>query len=602
MGASFLNLVATKVTIKGEEQKFVSLRLHQSFNKHHDFTVIVNYLSPNNTFQQTPEKFINFIGETITISFTHRQTSDSYVFEGVVTKVEMIGSEGEAGGIAIHGESPTILFDSNCTLDSWTEQSLSAIINEATQEYGNEKIVIAPKYTNPISYLAQYNESAFAFMNRLSLLYGEWFYYDGNKIYFGKPENINTAKLQYDVDLEEVRLIANMVPGKSARYDYVAQENKEHNADTPAKPERMSDLQSIAHARSEKAYPVKVISPANPHIKDKAELDDQMKRVRNASGARLLNISGTGKTCRIRIGEIIDVSFPDKMKLSPLGKYLVTEIIHEVHRDGHYSNTFFGIPSDTTNLPVSDVRFPTAMPELATVQENKDEKGQGRVKVHFQWQKGNKTTNWIRVQSPNAGTSDAVSKNRGLVFVPEIGDQVMIGYEHGNPDRPYVSGAMFHSESGQGGGDNNQLKTIITRSGNAIIFNDEAGSITIKDQTGKQLILLDGKDSITIMAKKSVIITNESESIIAMEDKSIGMKAETICLEAEKNIAFVSGDENLIISKEKTAIATTGTNIKVEAQSQYEQTSKAGTVTANNMSIEGTADVTVTGGIVKINS
>lgn len=35
MGASFLNLVATKVTIKGEEQKFVSLRLHQSFNKHH---------------------------------------------------------------------------------------------------------------------------------------------------------------------------------------------------------------------------------------------------------------------------------------------------------------------------------------------------------------------------------------------------------------------------------------------------------------------------------------------------------------------------------------------------------------------------------------
>lgn len=150
MGASFLNLVATKVTIKGEEQKFVSLRLHQSFNKHHDFTVIVNYLSPNNTFQQTPEKFINFIGETITISFTHRQTSDSYVFEGVVTKVEMIGSEGEAGGIAIHGESPTILFDSNCTLDSWTEQSLSAIINEATQEYGNEKIVIAPKYTNKV--------------------------------------------------------------------------------------------------------------------------------------------------------------------------------------------------------------------------------------------------------------------------------------------------------------------------------------------------------------------------------------------------------------------------------------------------------------------
>lgn len=62
MGASFLNLVATKVTVKGEEQKFVSLHLRQGFNRHHTFTVVVNYLSPNNTFQQTPEKFIGYIG------------------------------------------------------------------------------------------------------------------------------------------------------------------------------------------------------------------------------------------------------------------------------------------------------------------------------------------------------------------------------------------------------------------------------------------------------------------------------------------------------------------------------------------------------------
>ena len=52
MGASFLNLVATKVTVKGEEQKFVSLHLRQGFNRHHTFTVMVNYLSPNNTFQR----------------------------------------------------------------------------------------------------------------------------------------------------------------------------------------------------------------------------------------------------------------------------------------------------------------------------------------------------------------------------------------------------------------------------------------------------------------------------------------------------------------------------------------------------------------------
>ena len=90
MGASFLNLVATKVTVKGEEQKFVSLHLRQGFNRHHTFTVVVNYLSPNNTFQQTPEKFIGYIGETASISFVHRQTGESYDFEGIITQVEMV--------------------------------------------------------------------------------------------------------------------------------------------------------------------------------------------------------------------------------------------------------------------------------------------------------------------------------------------------------------------------------------------------------------------------------------------------------------------------------------------------------------------------------
>lgn len=540
MGASFLNLVATKVTVKGEEQKFVSLHLRQGFNRHHTFTVVVNYLSPNNTFQQTPEKFIDYIGETASISFVHRQTGESYDFEGIITQVEMVGSMGETGGVAIHGTSPTILYENNRTLDSWMDQSLSTIIKEATQEYGKVNLVSNPKYAAPIPYMAQYNESVFDFMNRLSALYGEWFYYDGTKVYFGKPDRDNTEKIVYDMDLEEVRLVANLVPGKSARYDYVAQENKQHNADTPAKPDGMNDLQSIAHSCSEKAYTAKTTSAADPHVTDKAELDEQMRIVKNASGANLLNIKGIGKTCRIRIGEIIDVSFPDRMKLPPLGKFRIVGIEHEVRRDGHYSNSFVGVPDGTVHIPVPDVKRPLALPELATVKENNDDKGQGRVKVAFDWQKNGKTTNWIRVQTPNAGVSGAVPKNRGWVFVPEVGDQVMVSYEHGNPDRPYVTGSVFHSGSGKGGDKDNKVKSIITRSGNAIVFDDETGSIVITDQTGKQLIMLDGTDAITVMAKKSITLTNEAESVIVMDDKSIGLQADTIALEGRKSVTLLS--------------------------------------------------------------
>ena len=602
MGASFLNLVATKVTVKGEEQKFVSLHLRQGFNRHHTFTVVVNYLSPNNTFQQTPEKFIGYIGETASISFVHRQTGESYDFEGIITQVEMVGSMGETGGVAIHGTSPTILYENNRTLDSWMDQSLSTIIKEATQEYGKVNLVSNPKYAAPIPYMAQYNESVFDFMNRLSALYGEWFYYDGTKVYFGKPDRDNTEKIVYDMDLEEVRLVANLVPGKSARYDYVAQENKQHKADTPAKPDGMNDLQSIAHSCSEKAYTAKTTSTADPHVTDKAELDEQMRIVKNASGANLLNIKGIGKTCRIRIGEIIDVSFPDRMKLPPLGKFRIVGIEHEVRRDGHYSNSFVGVPDGTVHIPVPDVKRPLALPELATVKENNDNKGQGRVKVAFDWQKNGKTTNWIRVQTPNAGVSGAVPKNRGWVFVPEVGDQVMVSYEHGNPDRPYVTGSVFHSGSGKGGDKDNKVKSIITRSGNAIIFDDETGSIVITDQTGKQLIMLDGTDAITVMAKKSITLTNEAESVIVMDDKSIGLQADTIALEGRKSVTLLSGNECMVLSSEKSIISSSGTNIKQEATKDYDVAAKNGTVNGVNLMIEGKGNVTVSGGIVKFNS
>lgn len=602
MGASFLNLVATKVTVKGEEQKFVSLHLRQGFNRHHTFTVVVNYLSPNNTFQQTPEKFIGYIGETASISFVHRQTGESYDFEGIITQVEMVGSMGETGGVAIHGTSPTILYENNRTLDSWMDQSLSTIIKEATQEYGKVNLVSNPKYAAPIPYMAQYNESVFDFMNRLSALYGEWFYYDGTKVYFGKPDRDNTEKIVYDMDLEEVRLVANLVPGKSARYDYVAQENKQHNADTPAKPDGMNDLQSIAHSCSEKAYTAKTTSAADPHVTDKAELDEQMRIVKNASGANLLNIKGIGKTCRIRIGEIIDVSFPDRMKLPPLGKFRIVGIEHEVRRDGHYSNSFVGVPDGTVHIPVPDVKRPLALPELATVKENNDDKGQGRVKVAFDWQKNGKTTNWIRVQTPNAGVSGAVPKNRGWVFVPEIGDQVMVSYEHGNPDRPYVTGSVFHSGSGKGGDKDNKVKSIITRSGNAIVFDDETGSIVITDQTGKQLIMLDGTDAITVMAKKSITLTNEAESVIVMDDKSIGLQADTIALEGRKSVTLLSGNECMVLSSEKSIINSSGTNIKQEAAKDYDVAAKNGTVNGVNLMIEGKGNVTVSGGTVKFNS
>lgn len=94
---------------------------------------------------------------------------------------------------------------------------------------------------------------------------------------------------------------------------------------------------------------------------------------------------------------------------------------------------------------------------------------------------------WMRVQSPDAGKSDQVAKNRGFVFIPEPGDLVMVGFEQGNPDRPYVTGSLFYKANSQGAATDNTVKSIRTRSGHTLEFNDDEGGdwgITIKDRNG----------------------------------------------------------------------------------------------------------------------
>lgn len=603
MAGDYLNLVVAKITISGEEQKFVYLKLHQVYNGHHRFTIIVNYLSPGNTFQQTPEKFINYVGETASIVFTHKKTGESNEFDGIITSVEMIGSEGEHGGVAIHGMSPTILYDNNRTLNSWMDKDLKTIIKDVTKDYGNVPLVCEPKFAETIPYMSQYNESVFGFLNRMSQQYGEWFYYDGANVFFGNPGKNDAEKLVYDLDLEEVRLIANLIPGKYDKYDYVAKENKPYSASAPDSVDGMDDFLTQAQKRSDQYYAPSSLLSANPHIMNKTELDTQLEITKTMATSQMINVKGISKTCRVKIGNVVDISFPASMKLPPLGRYRITEVVHEVHRDGHYSNSFLGIAAGIKYIPVPDMPTPLAMPELATVFDNKDEENQGRVKVCFDWQKEGVTTNWIRVQSPDAGTSDKVSKNRGMVHIPEINDQVMVSYEHGNPDRPFVSGSMFHAESGSGGDTDNKIKSMMTRSGIGILMDDSTGSVLIVDQTGENLIVIDGKDSITISTTKTITLTNNKSSIIMEEDKMM-LQAKDILIDGSNSVVIVSGKETqlTVTSADKAGIYGKGDSVVYEANKSMVLTTDKGEIAGTKLNIEGSEEINLSGGLVKINS
>src|SRR5690606_20358442 len=125
-------------------------------------------------------------------------------------------------------------------------------------------------------------------------------------------------------------------------------------------------------------------------------------------------------------------------------KLMITSVSHEVDILGNYKGSFEAIGADTGFLPRQDYVLPKADAQVAEVLSNADPMGQGRVQVKMDAQQGDEQSEWIRVVVPDAGGTDRVTQTRGHVFIPEAGDQVMVGFVHQHPDRPFVMGGVFH--------------------------------------------------------------------------------------------------------------------------------------------------------------
>ncbi|WP_407406147.1 phage baseplate assembly protein V [Chryseobacterium sp.] len=205
----------------------------------------------------------------------------------------------------------------------------------------------------------------------------------------------------------------------------------------------------------------------------------------------------------------------DSNKTTYFTRLMMTEVTHEINTLGHYKGTFKAIASDTGYMPKPDFTVPIAQPQPATVISNTDPLGQGRVTVKFDWQLHD-TTNFIRMMSPDTGGTDQVSQNRGYVAIPEVGDQVMVGFVHNHPDRPFVMGGMFHGQVGLGGGTDNRVKSIQTRSGHKVVFTEDE-SIVITDKSGNEIHLDTTGSNINITAPETMTLNCKNMNINVSE-------------------------------------------------------------------------------------
>jgi uncharacterized protein involved in type VI secretion and phage assembly len=150
---------------------------------------------------------------------------------------------------------------------------------------------------------------------------------------------------------------------------------------------------------------------------------------------------------------------------------------------------------------------------VGVVTNNQDPDGFGRVKVKFPWLSDMDESTWARVAAPMAG------KQRGIYFLPEVDDEVLVVFEHGDVRTPYVLGALWNgldappvtNDDGK-----NNVRLIQSRSGHVIKLNDEEGKETIEiiDKTKKNSIVIDtAKNTITVTTDKDITFSAASGTI-----------------------------------------------------------------------------------------
>jgi uncharacterized protein involved in type VI secretion and phage assembly len=161
---------------------------------------------------------------------------------------------------------------------------------------------------------------------------------------------------------------------------------------------------------------------------------------------------------------------------------------------------------------------------VGVVTNNQDPDSMGRVKVKFPWLSDDEESQWARIAAPMAGN------DRGVYFLPEVNDEVLVVFEHGDVRFPYVIGALWNGKDAppeKNDDGKNNVRLIKSRSGHIVKLNDEDGKETIEilDKSGKNSLVIDtSQNTITITSDKDITLS-ATKGTIKLDAQKLELKS-----------------------------------------------------------------------------
>ena len=576
--------------------------------------------------------FEDIIGKAVTVSVILAGGGQRY-FNGIVSRFSQGRGNGEASAETgfSHYTADIVpwfwLLDRTANSRIFQELTVKNIIEKifAEKNFTDYKFLLHGTYGKR-KYCVQYRETDFNFISRLLEEEGIYYFFEHEDkkhtmVLADSPgdhkpcPHQETARYQISAGgtLEEdmitrLEMMKEIRAGKYTLNDF--------NFETPS-----TDLKVEAPGR-------KKLGPGEREIYDhpgrygKRADGDSLANIRmQEEEAAITTIKGSSECRAFTSGYRFDLKdyYREDMNNKP---YVLTSIQHEAEQAYvpgveesafSYSNNFSCIPFDVPYRPQRNTRRPVVEGvQTAIVVGPKDEEiytdEHGRVKVQFHWDREGKrdenSSCWIRVSQNWAGTG------WGAMIIPRIGHEVIVDFEEGDPDRPIITGRVYHgiNKPPYKLPDEKTKSTIKTNSSkdgegfNEIRFEDKKGEEQIFIYAEKNLDIRTQNDRLEWVGQDSHLIIKNEQLELVESNKHLAVKGDhnekvdgTVSIETGMDMQEKVGAKHALDAGQEIHLKA-GMNVIIEAGTELSLSAGGSFITV------GPAGVDISGAMVKINS
>ena len=363
-------------------------------------------------------------------------------------------------------------------------------------------------------------------------------------------------------------------------------------ASQPARTKRI-ELPTTTPAQLAKTFGGPAYVATDIPYRTQAEVDEAAKALADELASSFAEFEGTARgRPELRAGASVTL---DGLGAPFDGNYTITTSRHRFDPQTGYTTSFAvtGRRDRTMlGLATSGARGSSVGITIGQVSDAKDPEDAGRVRLTFPWLSDDYVSDWARTVQAGAG------KDRGAQVLPEVGDEVLVAFEHGDVNRPVVVGGLFNGvdtmprgpvDLVDGGTGMINRRSLTSRLGHRVDLVDASGKEGIRATTTdeKLTFIMDHSGAkITLHADGKVVIEGSQGITIDSGGTDIDLKGNKISLKASAGVSVDAGGGAVDV-KAGSTLSLTGVSAKLEGSATTE--------------VKGGSLCSIQAGLVKIN-